>query len=209
MGGPGGGASIGIALHNVAASTIENNIIIAGNGGPGGNGGAGGTGGNGSGGGTGAPNVCSFLGCDAGRSGDGGEGGGGGGGGIGGQGGGGGGGPSFGILLGAGVGPVIGNNDITAGVGGNGGIGGAAGLGGSPGGNGGSSGGSGGCCTFLLETAGAPGTGGQGGWSYAVYDWDLGGGASPVLSGNTLVSGSAGQGRAIDGTAGLFGETNF
>jgi hypothetical protein len=33
--------------------------------------------------------------------------------------------------------------------------------------------------------------------------------AAPVLSGNTLVSGRAGPGGAINGTSGQAGETNF
>ena len=183
----GGGASVGVLPHNVNAAVVEDNDINTGNGGRGGNGGAGGTGGNGTSGGVGAPNVCSFLGCNVGRSGDGGEGGGGGSGGIGGQGGGGSGGASFGIAVGPNIAPVIRNNRITSGNGGAAGIGGAAGLGGSPGGSGGSTGGSGGCCSFLLETAGAPGTGGQGGWSYTIFDFDANDGLAPVISDNTLV----------------------
>jgi hypothetical protein len=153
--------------------------------------------------------VCSFLGCNVGRSGDGGEGGGGGSGGIGGQGGGGGGGPSFGILLGDGVAPDISGSRIAAGAGGSGGIGGAAGLGGSPGGSGGSTGGSGGCCAFLLETAGTPGTGGQGGFSYAIFDSAPGDGFSAVAADSVLSGGPAGAGAAINGTVGESGDTNF
>ena len=140
---PGGGASIGVLLFNVSAAVVEDNEITANNGGRGGNGGAGGTGGRGTSGKVGAPNVCSFLGCEVGRSGDGGEGGGGGSGGIGGQSGGGAGGPSYGILVGPDITPAIKNNLVRSGSGGNGGIGGAAGLGGSPGGSGGSTGGGG------------------------------------------------------------------
>lgn len=76
-GGLGGGASIGILVSNVQSATIEYNQIVTQTGGSGGNGGSGVTGGSGSKGGVGAPNVCSFLGCNVGRSGDGGEGGGG------------------------------------------------------------------------------------------------------------------------------------
>ena len=210
-GGGGGGSSIGLNIYNVNANvTIEDNAITAGSGGRGGSGGAGGTGGKGTAGGVGAPNVCSFLGCAAGRSGDGGEGGGGGGGGIGGQGGGGGGGPSYGILFSRPDLPaIVRDNTVTAGNGGNGGIGGAAGLGGSPGGSGGSTGGSGGCCSFLLETAGSPGTGGQGGWSFAVfvYDYDPTN-DSVTVSNNTLTAGTPGQGSAINGAPGESGETN-
>ncbi len=208
-GGGGGGASIGLMLYNVNSAVVEDNTIVVSSGGRAGNGGAGGTGGRGTTGGVGAPNVCSFLGCNIGRSGDGGEGGGGGSGGIGGQGGGGGGGPSIGVLVGPGISPIIRNNRITAGTGGNGGIGGAAGLGGSSGGSGGSTGGSGGCCSFLLETAGRPGNGGQGGWSYAVFDIDPGDDSTPAMSGNTLSAGQAGEGRAINGLAGEAGITNF
>jgi hypothetical protein len=207
-GGNGGGASIGLLLYNVTYSTVEDNEIASSAGGSGGNGGAGGTGGTGSKGGVGAPNVCSFLGCNVGRSGDGGEGGGGGSGGIGGQGGGGAGGPSIGVLVGPGVALILSGNAITSGQGGNGGIGGAAGLGGSPGGSGGSTGGSGGCCAFLLETAGAPGTGGDGGHSIAIYDMELKDDA-PVLDANTLSGATAGQGGAINGKAGESGEANF
>ncbi|MGH2543888.1 MAG: hypothetical protein ACRDIB_13885, partial [Ardenticatenaceae bacterium] len=159
--------------------------------------------------GVGAPNVCSFLGCEVGRSGDGGEGGGGGSGGIGGQGGGGAGGPSYGVLVGPGVAPLIRNNAIASGDGGSGGIGSVAGLGGSPGGSGGSTGGSGGCCAFLVETAGIPGTGASGGFSYAIFDWDTNDNATPSLSDNTLTPGNPGQGAAINGAPGDFGETNF
>ena len=207
VGGFGGGASIGILVSDVQFATIEENHIVTQTGGSGGNGRAGGSGGSGSKGGVGAPNVCSFLGCSVGRSGDGG--GGGGSGGIGGQGGGGAGGPSYGILVGDNSAPLINNNVIAAGVGGNGGIGGVAGLGGSPGGSGGSTGGSGGCCSILLQTAGGPGTGGQGGWSYAVYDLDHDDGFTAALDGNELSGGTPGQGRAINGTPGEFGPTNF
>lgn len=209
LGGTGGGASIGVLLFGVGSAIIEDNEITSGSGGRGGNGGAVGTGGKGTKGGVGAPNVCSFLGCSVGRSGDGGEGGGGGSGGVGGQGGAGGGGPSYGILVGPKVAPVIRRSSITSGTGGNGGIGGAAGLGGSPGGSGGSTGGSGGCCAFLLETAGTAGSGGQGGWSYAVMDIDPFDGFAPSLSDNTLAHGAAGGGGAINGPPGEAGETNF
>jgi hypothetical protein len=101
------------------------------------------------------------------------------------------------------------NNVIVAGDGGNGGIGGAAGLGGSPGSSGGSTGGSGGCCSFLLETAGEPGTGGQGGWSFAVIDLDPDDGFTAALIGNELSGGTPGPGRAINGTPGKSGPTNF
>lgn len=208
-GGYGGGASIGIFLYKVTSSTIEGNQIIAGNGASAGNGGAGGTGGSGSDGGVGAPNVCSFLGCNVGRSGDGGEGGGGGSGGIGGQGGGGAGGASYGVMFGPESSATIKDNQIRTGAGGNAGVGGAAGLGGSPGGSGGSTGGAGGCCSFLLETAGKPGTGGQGGFSYSVFDLDTTDDFTPSLSGNTFTAGQGGQGRAINGKPGDVGETNF
>lgn len=208
-GGVGGGASIGVLVFQVESPVIEDNEITAQSGGRGGNGGAGGIGGKGTKGGVGAPNVCSFLGCDVGRSGDGGEGGGGGSGGIGGQGGGGAGGPSFGILVGANSAPMIRDNVIAAGNGANGGIGGAAGLGGSPGGGGGSTGGSGGCCSFLLQAAGSPGTGGQGGYSYAIFDLDTNDNATPALNGNQLTVGTPGGGGAINGAPGESGETNF
>ncbi len=68
---------------------------------------------------------------------------------------------------------------------------------------------SGGCCSFLLETAGSPGTGGSGGWSYAIFDADVQDGAAPTLSGNSTVAGNPGSGRAIDGSPGKSGETNF
>ena len=208
-GGRGGGASIGLLLFEVPVAVVENNSISSGAGGAGGNGGAGGTGGRGEKGGVGAGNVCSFLGCNVGRSGDGGEGGGGGSGGIGGQGGGGGGGPSYGVLVGPGIAPALRMNTIASGSAGNGGVGGAAGLGGSPGSDGGSTGGAGGCCAFLLETAGTFGTGGGGGWSYAVFDWNPTDGAMPDLQGNTLSAGAAGSGRAINGEGGMEGQRNF
>ncbi len=206
--GNGGGASIGILLYAPVSSMLEDNIVVAANGGNGGNGGAGGTGGAGKGGAVGGTFVCSFLGCDIGRSGDAGEGGGGGSGGIGGQGGGGAGGPSYGIVVGPGISPEIVDTTITAGNGGNGGIGGAAGLGGSPGGNGGSTGGAGGCCSFLLETAGDTGSGGGGGWSYGIYDTNLTDGASPTIVRSQITTGQPGVGRAINGTTGKSGETN-
>ena len=82
-------------------------------------------------------------------------------------------------------------------------------LGGSPGGSGGSTGGSGGCCSYLLESAGTPGSGGEGGWSYAIFDWDVGDGASPTLDSNVLHAGSPGNGAAFNGNPGQNGESNF
>jgi hypothetical protein len=81
-----GGSSVGVVVRGDNVLHIEDNTISAGKGGNGasattngsnGSGGNGGSGGSGSKGGVSAPNVCSFLGCNVGRSGNGGEGGGG------------------------------------------------------------------------------------------------------------------------------------
>ena len=65
------------------------------------------------------------------------------------------------------------------------------------------------CCAFLLETAGDAGSGGNGGWSYAVFDLDPDDASRPILEGNTLSPGSPGEGNAINGAVGMAGETNF
>jgi hypothetical protein len=209
-GGRGGGASIGLLVHGVAQADVEENTIVATQGGDGGDGGVGAGGGNGSNGGTGGPHKCSILGCGT-RSGEGAEGGGGGRGGQGGQGGGGGGGPSFGILVGPGTAPTIRANTVTSGPGGRGGAGGSGGFAGQDGGNGTSVGGTGG--TGLVTPRAASRAGGGGGFSYAVFDAATGDGASPSLESNTLTPGSGGVGGTgvtsdLTGATGASGGSN-
>jgi hypothetical protein len=60
-----------------------------------------------------------------------------------------------------------------------------------------------------LETAGQPGTGGSGGWSYAIFDFDPNDDATPAVSDNDLTVGDAGGGGAISGSPGESGGTNF
>jgi hypothetical protein len=112
------------------------------------------------------------------------------------------------VLIGTETAPVISNNSITTGQGGLAGTGGAGGLAGEAGRNGTSSGGAGGT-SWVLEGAGAAGTGGQGGFNYGIFDDNPKDDAVPEISGNTMNVGTAGSGRAINGTPGSSGETNF
>jgi len=189
-GGTSGGASIGILLSGVTDTLIDGNTVTSATGGNGGSGGLGGSGGNG---GNGAPG----QGADSVGGGEaGGHGGGGGRGGQGGQGGGGGGGPSYAILVDRNIAPVISNNTLASsqgGDGGSGGIGGRRGASGTTGGDGGSSNAS------SKATDGAPS---QGGWSYGILDLAPTDGLVPVLSNNTIVTGTAGE-------RGQAGNTNF
>jgi len=189
-GGPGtpgmsGGASIGILLFAVNDSLIEGNTVSSTAGGNGGQGGLGRTGANGGDGGAGEP--------DDGTSWAGGNGGGGGRGGQGGQGGGGGGGPSFAILVGPDIGPMITSNTLTSGQGGNGGLGGLGGRGGAAGGNATTSSvGSGGSSN---ATAKAPdGTPSEGGWSFGIFDLDPDDGMVPSVLDNSIEVGEPGSG---------------
>jgi hypothetical protein len=175
-GGSGGGASIGVLIAGVTTSLIANNQIDSGLGGTGAEGGLGQFGGGGGSGSAGNPGNSSIFG----DGGNGGRGGNGGLGGEGGGGGGGGGGPSFGVLVGSGIAPAITGNAINSGP---------AGDGGSGADNGGANGNAGG--------------GGQGGYSYALYDSDLDDAAVPLASGNTLTFGAAGAG----GPAGMGGSS--
>ena len=180
-----GGASIGILLFAVSDSLIDGNIVSSTAGGNGGQGGLGRTGANGGDGGAGEP--------DDGTSWAGGNGGGGGRGGQGGQGGGGGGGPSFAILVGPDIGPMITSNTLTSGQGGNGGLGGLGGRGGAAGGNATTSSvGSGGSSN---ATAKAPdGTPSEGGWSFGIFDLDPNDGMVPSVLDNSIEVGEPGSG---------------
>ena len=51
--------------------------------------------------------------------------------------------------------------------------------------------------------------GGEGGYSYAVFDLDLGDGFVPALLGNQLDFGVGGVGGGPNGAAGLAGARNF
>ena len=209
-GGTGGGGSIGIVMLSLGTATIENNTIVAGNGGSGGDGGAGGRGGSGVAGGRGGSGECSFLGCGVARSAGGGGGGGGGAGGSGGTGGGGGGGPSYGIAFGPGFAPVLTNNSIAAGVGGSGGDGGRDGQLGARGSNGdfNGNGGDGACCA--VPGSFVNGSGGFGGYSYAVFDARPDDASVAVMDANTLLAGSGGAaGTGGNAEAGSSGERNF
>jgi len=129
-GGASAGASIGVWLHNIGTSNLNDNMITAGNAGIGGNGASGGDGGLGGAFGVGAAGDDQGI---LGAGGSGGDGGDGGNGGIGGTGGAGGGGPSFGVVFSGGMAPTLTNNDISAGNGGRGGSGGVRGNGGEGG----------------------------------------------------------------------------
>jgi hypothetical protein len=96
---------------------------------------------------------------------------------------------------------------IGAGNGGRGGGGGLSGRVGTRGADGAATGGFGGICCG--EETGAPGTGGQGGWSDAVFDWKPADGSLPALSDTRLASGQPGEGGALDGARGESGGTNF
>jgi hypothetical protein len=188
-----GGASIGILLFAVNDSLIEGNTVSSTAGGDGGQGASGRHGGNGGRGGDGAA---------AGGFGNAGGGGGGGGrGGQGGRGGGGGGGPSFAILVGPGIAPVITDNTLTSGQGGNGGQGGLGGRRGADGSDAtASDGGSGGTSNV---TAKAPdGTPSEGGWSFGIFDLDPDDGMVPAVLDNSIEVGEPGSG-------GQSGEQNF
>ena len=193
-----GGASIGILLDGVSDATIDSNTITSGNGGDGGDGGTGGFGGNG---GTGGNPRAQIGGGERG-----GHGGGGGHGGEGGEGGSGGGGPSYSILVGAGIAPVISNNLLTSGNGGQPGADGSHAGGGAQGGRwgqNGSHGSNGGAGETSHATIRASfGSAAEGGWSYNIYDASTSDGMSPAISGNTFVTGTA-------GTRGQSGTTRF
>ena len=107
-----GGASIAVHIAGGSFNEIENNTLVAGDGGKGGRGGLGSDGGDGGEGGKGDPGNLS-----GGKGGNGGNGGKGGEGGIGGSGAGG---PSFGIFLGVNTPANISKNSITSGQGGEG-----------------------------------------------------------------------------------------
>ena len=202
-GGQSSGASIGILVHRAVTAIFEDNEITSGNGGYGGNGGTGGTGGIGSSGGTGGVGECSAFGCGFSRGGDGYGGGDGGAGGRGGTGGGGAGGPSFGILIAADNAPVIRNNNITAENGGRGGAGGDPGQGGIGGGTlwAGND--------WTDSNRGAAGSGGQGGFSFTVYDMDTDDGKDASLQGNIMFAGTEGQGGGTGSPSGESGQTNY
>jgi len=124
-GGDGGGTSIGLFIASVNTVLIDDNEITSGIGGNGATGGLGQLGGLGGFGGNGV-----LTGNAAGNGGNGGPGGIGG---NGGRGGAGGGGPSYGILFGGSIEPVISNNTITSNAGGVGGDGSTGGNGGDGG----------------------------------------------------------------------------
>jgi len=179
-----GAASIGILLFAVNDSLIEGSTVSSTAGGDGGQGASGRHGGNGGRGGDGAA---------AGGFGNAGGGGGGGGrGGQGGRGGGGGGGPSFAILVGPGIAPVITDNTLTSGQGGNGGQGGLGGRRGAAGGDAtASDAGSGGTSNV---TAKAPdGTPSEGGWSFGIFDLDPDDGMVPAVANNSIQAGTPGE----------------
>ncbi|WP_419810579.1 PKD domain-containing protein [Bacterioplanoides sp.] len=195
-GGPGGGASIGVLLYNVLDAMVENNTITAASGGRAGAGGFGGIGGTGGNGGIFEPS-------DAGGAERGGRGGGGGRGGSGGQGGSGAGGPSYAVMVGADLAPMIRNNTLITAEGGPTNSGGSPGSDGSDGADG--------------DFAANPGAGGTGagttssgdfgtpafvGASYGIYDADTGDGVTPVRSGNQFSQPS-------NNGSGPVGEANF
>ena len=188
--GSSGGASIGILLFAVNDSLIESNTVSSTSGGNGGNGGLGRTGADGGDGGAGEP--------DDGTSWAGGNGGGGGRGGQGGRGGGGGGGPSFAILVGPGISPVITENALTSGSGGRGGSGGQGGLRGANGSDATASDvGSG--ATSNATSKAADGETSEGGWSFGIFDLDPDDGMVPAVLdnsfdiGDTFIGGRAGE----------------
>jgi hypothetical protein len=167
-----GGASIGLQLFGVTTAVVNGNRIITADGGDGGRGGLGGRGGRGGQGGAGA---AGSLG-----GGNGGAGGAGGDGGFGGYGGAGGGGPSYGVLLGSGVGPTLSGNTIEVGDGGTGGD----------------------------SQTGSASNAGNGGWSYGVFDTDTSDGIAPVLDANEIIVGVAGADGAPSSGTGSAGEVN-
>lgn len=186
-GGTSGGASIGILLFGVTDSVVDGNTLISTTGGDGGNGGIGGSGGNGGNGGAGEPADSIGGGEGGGRGGGGGKGG------QGGQGGGGGGGPSYAILVGPDLGPVIRNNTLTSGqggVGGSGGLGGRKGADGATGGNGG---------TTNASSKASDGAPSEGGWSFGIFDLDPNDGLVPAVAGNNIQAGTPGE-RGQSGT---------
>ncbi len=195
FGGEGGGASIGLMLHAINTATVSDNDIASASGGNGGNGGAGGNSGDGGDGGN--PGIGPNTGEDGGHGGGGGKGG------EGGQGGAGGGGPSFAILVGSDISPLISNNTLSSGGGGvrgfNGGLGGRQGATGLPGqgiiqpGLG---------ATAYLPNRSQNGASATGGFSYGIYDIDPNDGLVPSVSGNTISFGTP-------GTNGSSGEQNF
>jgi hypothetical protein len=92
------------------------------------------------------------------------------------------------VLVGAGLAPSITNSSI---VSGNGGEGGRPGLG------------------ALKGLVRAPaGSGGDGGWSSAVYDLDVNDGRSPALASSKLTAGVAGKAGGAGGKDAQSGETN-
>jgi hypothetical protein len=193
-GGPGGGASIGITVHNIANVVIDNNTISSANGGGGGASGQGGFAGVGGDGGNGSTEGA-----------NGGHGGGGGRGGRGGEGGGGAGGPSFTILVGANMSPIITNNTLVSADGGDGGArsnSNGGGIGGSNGeaGASGEDGGAGGDTSLPSKAGdGSPVVGGS---SYGIFDFDPSDGQIPTVDNNTISFGTPG----LRGSA---GEQNF
>jgi hypothetical protein len=184
-GGTSGGASIGILLFAVSDSLIEGNTVSSSSGGDGGQGGPGRSGANGGNGGAGAA---------AGGFGyAGGNGGGGGRGGQGGQGGGGGGGPSFAILVGPDIGPVITDNTLASGQGGAGGNGGLGGRHGA-GGNDATAGAVGSGGTSNATGKGPDGAPSEGGWSFGIFDLDPDDGLVPAVANNSIEVGEPGSG---------------
>ena len=165
--GVGGCASIGVLLNRIEDVQLTDNTIISSNGGYGGSGSRGQLGGDGGKGGAGAKGNCTGWCAKNGKNGGAGQAGG-----NGGRGGAGGGGPSYGVLVGSQMSPLLTGNDIRSGNGGNGGFG------------------------------GVNGHGGEGGYSYAIYDTNLNDGIVPVLSDNTLSFGEPGLGGNSTGTVG-------
>ncbi|MEE4163006.1 MAG: hypothetical protein V2I25_10910 [Woeseiaceae bacterium] len=167
-----GGASVGIVVRNIDNALVARNSITAGNGGLGGLGATGAPGGSGGTGGPGAPGNSSNSGA-GGRGGDGGNGG------QGGYGGGGAGGPSYGVLVGENIAPVVEENTIVAGRGGDG----------AP-------------PRLSFEAAAA----GGGGWSFGIIDADPNDGIAPVVSNNTITPGTGGASGHPDNPPGESGD---
>lgn len=181
--GIGGGASIGVWLVGVEDAQLATNTITSGLGGAGGRDGVGGAGGPGGSPGSGAAGDDLGL---LGRGGGGARGGTGGQGGRGGYGGAGGGGPSYGVVFGPGMAPMLSGNMISSGDGGAGGP------------------------SFNRGNAG------QGGYSFAVYDADPTDPFFATLSQNSLAAGTpglGGEGGGLDmaepGTDGESGARNW
>ena len=127
------------------------------------------------------------------------------------SGGGGGGGPSYSILIGANMAPIISNNVLISGDGGAPGTDGNGSNGGALGGrdgvpglkgtrNGSDSGGSGDSGGKSYKITKRPdGSPAEGGWSVNVFDANLGDGLTPVLNNNIFSTGTAGnRGTALD-----------